>query len=315
MVLATGVALGLVLGGLLLTADPLGLSWRPIFLINVPLGLLLLVAVPATLPRVGGLPGQGLDLPGVLTLGAGMVLLVAPLTFGPQERWPLWSRLGLAGAGLAGAGFVAVELLTLRRGRQPLLDLRTLLAPGVAAGLLVVLATMGSFGGFLFTISLYLQAGLGFTALAVGLTFLPYPAGFATVSLTWSRLAPARQRWLPTVGLTAMAAAVTVLALRPPSGWTPALIPVLVVAGAGHAASFSPLVARIAQGVGPERAAAFSALVTTTTQIAIVIGVALLGSLYLTAASSGRGLALVCAAVAAVTILGLPGSMRVAVRR
>lgn len=319
MVLAVGVGLGQVLGGVLVTTDLAGLAWRPIFLVNVPVGVLLLLSAPVTLPAVYGRGGRSLDLPGVLSLAVAMVLLVVPMTFGPPLRWPGWTRLGLAGAPIAAAAFVAMELVALRRGRQPLLDLTALLAPGITPGLFVVLATMGSFGGLLFTISQYLQAGLAFTPLAAGLIFLPYPIGFAAVSLGWSRLASSIQRWLPSAGLVALAAAAAVLALRLRSGWSPALLPLLLLAGAGHAAAFSPLVAQIATRVGGDRAPTFSALVTTTTQVAILIGVAVLGSLYLAtarggAATAGNALSLVCAAVAATSLIGVGGSLKVAAR-
>jgi predicted MFS family arabinose efflux permease len=319
MVLAAGVALGQVLGGLLVTVDLAGLGWRPIFLVSVPVGLVLLLAAPAKLPPAPGRAGSSLDLPGVLTLGVAMVLVVLPLTFGAELSWPRWAWLCLAGGAVAAGCFVAVELAALRGGRQPLLDLRALLAPGVAPGLLVVLATMAGYGGLLFSISQHLQVGLGFTPLAAGLTFAAYAAGFAAVSVRWSRLAPRVQRWLPTAGLLALAAADAVLATRlAASTWSPALVVLLALAGGGHAAAFGPLVAQIAHRLDAERAPAFSALVTTTVQIAVVVGVAGLGSLYLGAAraggpaASGHALALVCAAVAAISLLGLSFSLRVA---
>jgi hypothetical protein len=322
-VLAVGVALGQVLGGALATADVAELGWRSVFLVNVPIGLLLLVAAPAALPAVEGRGGRGLDVPGVLTLAAAMVLLVVPLTFGPSLGWPPWAWACLAGVPVAGAGFVAVELAALRGGREPLLDLRALRQRGVAPALLVVLATMASYGGLIFTLSQFLQAGLAFTPLAAGLSFTPYAAGFAAVSLRWARLAPPTQRWLPSAGLTALAAATAVLAVRLGSGlgsgWSAALLPLLLLGGAGHAAAFSPLVAQIANRVGASRAPAFSALVTTTMQVAIVVGVAALGSLYAGAAAvgaaPGQAFALVCAAVAAVSVLALGASLRVAVAR
>jgi MFS family permease len=326
MVLAVGVALGQVLGGALTTVDVAGLGWRSVFLVNVPVGLLLLVAAPATLPAVEGRGARSLDLPGVLTLAAAMVLLVVPLTFGPSLSWPRWAWACLAGVPVAGAGFVAVELAALRGGREPLLDLTALRQPGVTPALLVVLATMGSYGGLIFTLSQFLQAGLAFTPLAAGLSFTPYAAGFAAVSLCWARLAPRTQRWLPSAGLTALAAATAVLAARlgpglgsgSGPGWSAALLPLLLLGGAGHAAAFSPLVAQIANRVG-SRAPAFSALVTTTMQVAILVGVAALGSLYAAAveggAATGNAFALVCGAVAVVSILALGASLRVAVAR
>jgi MFS family permease len=87
MVLAVGVALGQVLGGALTTVDVVGLGWRSVFLVNVPIGLLLLAAAPATLPAVKGRGGRSLDVPGLLALAAAMVLLVVPLIFAPSLGW------------------------------------------------------------------------------------------------------------------------------------------------------------------------------------------------------------------------------------
>jgi MFS family permease len=321
IVLAAGVGLGQVLGGLLVTADVAGLGWRPIFLVSVPAGLLLLLAAPAKLPLAPGREDANLDLPGVLTLGVAMALVVAPLTVGAELDWPRWAWLCLAGGALAAGCFVAVELGALRGDRQPLLDLRALLAPGVAPTLLVVLATMAGYGGFLFAVSQHLQVGLRFTPLAAGMTFAAYAAGFAAVSARWPSLGQQVQRWLPGAGLLALAAADMVLAARlVASGWSPALVVLLALAGGGHAAAFGPLVARIAQRLGADRAPAFSALVTTTVQIAIVIGVAGLGSLYRGVAraggpgASGHALALVCAAVSGIALLGAGLALRVAAR-
>src|SRR6266545_3617017 len=88
VVIAGGIALGQILGGVLVTADLFGQSWRPVFFINVPVGLVLLVAGVWVLPRDTPVTARRLDPAGLLALAATVLALVVPLMFGHQEGWP-----------------------------------------------------------------------------------------------------------------------------------------------------------------------------------------------------------------------------------
>lgn len=111
-VLAIGAAAGQVLGGILVSADLFGTGWRPVFLVNVPVGVALLVVAGRVLPRDGGggagrggetaeertgeaatERARGLDLPGLVLLGAAVSLFTVPLVLGQEKGWPLWSWL------------------------------------------------------------------------------------------------------------------------------------------------------------------------------------------------------------------------------
>ncbi|MFG2023328.1 MFS transporter [Streptomyces sp. NPDC048825] len=287
MVLALGVALGQVIGGLIISADILGLGWRPAFLVNVPVGAVLLAAGTRLLPAATRSSAARLDFPGVTILTLSMSALIAPLIFGREYGWQPWIWFSLL-AGLAGiALFVPVE----RRVHNPVLDLGSLRTPGVKPGLLACFLIMGCYTAFLFALTLHLQDALGFSPLQAGLAFAPFALGFGALSLTWSRLPPRFQAMLPTIGPLTFATCAVLLVHLSADRW-PALtsIPLLMLAGAGHASGYSPLIARLSSIVGPSYASALSAFNSTGTMLASVIGVAALGGLFVAASTTSAGL-------------------------
>jgi MFS family permease len=283
MILALGVAAGQILGGLIVTADLFGFGWRAAFLINVPIGVVLLLLarthLPATAPPVGG---RRLDLAGVGLLGFSMALLLVPMMFGRAQGWPGWSWVSLAAGAGAMLAFVRYELSLLARGGRPLLDLRALRPAGARPGLLALCLLNFSFAGILFPLTLHLQTALGYSALQAGLMFVPYPIGFAAVSLTWTRYP---QRWhapLPVAGLILFSVAAALLAYTVHIGWpVPLATVVLCIAGAGMAAAMSPLINQVAATVGPAHASAVSALMSTGTLLSSVLAIVTAGGLYL----------------------------------
>jgi hypothetical protein len=179
-----------------------------------------------------------------------------------------------------------------RRGGDPLLDPALLRAPRVASGVIAVLLVMSCYAGFLVSLTLHLQAGLGFTPLDAGATFAIYAAGFATVSLTWTRVGEAARARLPTFGPVVMGAALLGVGLiADEHGWSPA--PLLFAAGFGQACAFSPLAARLASAVRRAHAAQLSGLILTASLVGQVVGIAVFVGIYLSAAakSSAYGLA------------------------
>lgn len=280
MVLALGVALGQVLGGLLVTADLLGLSWRPVFLVNVPVGVLLLVTVGRVLvpavgdDRPGRVRARDLDVPGIAVLALGMAALTGPLTLGREAGWPWWAWGALAGSGVLLAWFVRHQ----RRVERPLLDLVVLRPRGMKPGLLACAIVMGCYAAFLFTFTLHVQDDLGWTPLAAGLAFLPYTIGFGAMSLSWTRMPEPVVRALPVAGPIVLAVVVALVATGA-SPWS--LAPLLVLAGAGHAAAYSPLIAGLSDLVPEGRASALSALNTTGPLVAQTVAIAAIGGIYL----------------------------------
>jgi predicted MFS family arabinose efflux permease len=307
LILAVGVAAGQILGGLLVGAHLLAAAWRPALLINAPVGALLLVAAPRGLPVTAPGPSRRLDLVGAMVLSVALLALVLPLTFGRDAGWPAWVWPSFAGCAIALGGFVSLERRVRERRGDPLFDLDVLRLPGVAAGVAAVVLVMGSYAGFLISLTIHLQDGLGFTPLHAGLIFAVYASGFATASLTWTRASAAVADRLPVIGSLAMGAMLLGVGLiATGGGWPVALTtPLLFAAGAGHACGFSPLANRLTRAVRPAQAAALSGLVITASVVGQVLGVAAFSGIYLGAAPHGsaQALAATTGAIAAALVV------------
>ncbi|HEX8858193.1 MAG TPA: MFS transporter [Actinomycetes bacterium] len=314
--LASGAVLGQVIGGLLVSANLLGASWRPVFLVNVPVGVAAALLVPRLVPADHVPSGRRLDLAGLATAATAVLLIVLPLVLGHQQGWPAWTFASL-GLGVALAGvFLAVERSVTARGGDPLLNLSVLRSPGLAAGLAALGAAMIGYGGFLFSFALHLQLGLGDSPLRAGLTFAPGAAAFGAMGYWWRRLPSRSHHALAPAGLAVGALAYLALALDLHAGgrgglW---LFLLLVVYGAAFGAGFSPLITQALVNVPRAEAADASGLLTTTIQLAQVIGVAVFGSLFLSLTAHPRPHASAVAFstvelwLAALTVLGVAGA-------
>ena len=282
-VLAGGAVAGQVVGGVLVSANLLGSTWRPVFLLNVPIGVILFLAGLRSLPKGRGEPGRSLDLAGVAILTPAVLALVLPLVLGQSEHWPLWGWACLAGSGLLFAVFALVERRVGGRGGSPLIPGRLLRLPGVSTGVVALFSVMAVFGGFFFALALHLQGGLGDSALRAGLTFAPAGLAFAFVSLNWQRV-PARWHLALIIsGFAANAAGLLLLAEvfrgGDSGGWL--LLIAVALAGAGMAAAFGPLMTGVVMRVPVTDAADATGVIVTVNQLALVVGVATFGTLYL----------------------------------
>jgi MFS family permease len=300
MVLALGVALGQLIGGLVAGVDLFGLSWRPVFLINVPIGVIVLVIGWRVLPSSPTDEQPRLDLAGVALLTASMTALTVPLIVGHGRGWPAWTWIVLA----CGAVLLGVFARYESTARHPVFDLAALKPNGVKLGLAACCIVMGCYTVFVLTLTLHLQSELGYTPLQAGLAFVPYALGFGALSVSWNHCPQWLQRVMPIVGplVFAVGVALVVILIRdhePPWGF----LPLLLFAGAGHAAGYSPMIAQVTSLVEPRLASAISAMNSTGPVLAEVVGVAGLGSVYFAASSSAHGLLLVGVAVAVLLVV------------
>jgi MFS family permease len=321
LVLATGAVVGVILGGVLVSADLLGATWRPVFLINVPLGVLLTVLVPQVVPadqpraQHTGPGPRRLDLRGLAIAAPAVCLIVLPLVLGRELGWPAWI-FGCVAAGLLLAGaFAGFERAVAARGGDPLLDLGVLRAPGLAAGLGTLLAVMAGYGGLLFVFTLHLQAGLGQSALRAGLSYIPLAGMFGLVGYFWRRLPARVHPALVPAGLALVAVAYLGIAVAVRGGGAdgPLLWLALAVAGVGLGLTISPVLTQSLVGVPMSQAADASGLVATAAQLSQVIGVAAFGTVYLSlaqhadphAVASGKALAGTATLLALLAGIGL----------
>jgi MFS family permease len=283
MTLSLSAVIGQILGGVLITADVFGLAWRPLFLINVPIGVLLLALALRALPRdeqpTG--PRPALDFIGVGLLGLTMLLLILPLTVGREMHWPGWTIASLVASVAGGAAFV------LRRGS--LLDFRLFREPAVVPVLVAQLFARMTYFSLLFVLALYVQTGLGKSALTSGLSLLSWVAAYGIAGPVYPRL-PARVAALcgPS-GAAIMAAAFagTALATAFHTGTGPLLIAFLGCGGFGFGMMQTALTSHLTATVAKERAPDLSGVLSTMTPLSAVLGIATFGSAYLALAAPG----------------------------
>jgi MFS family permease len=304
LILAVGVAAGQVVGGALVAAHLTAGAWRPALLVNAPAGAALLLAGRRGLPALPPGDGRRLDALGAALLAAIALAVVLPLTLGREAGWPWWVALCPAVAGVCAAAFARAQ----RRTADPVLDLALLRAPGVAWAVVAVTTIMGSYAGFLLCLTLHLQERLGYTPLQAGLTFAVYASGFAAASLAWPRAREAVRARLPVAGAPAMAVAVAAVGtLARGGGWpVAAVVPLLLVAGAGHACGYAPLGHRLTTAVAPAQVADLSGLMLTAGLIGSVVGTAAFSAVMLATGSLPEA----CGAIAATLALTTAAAAR-----
>jgi hypothetical protein len=202
------------------------------------------------------------------------------------------------------AGFVLIERRVAARGGDPLLNLAVLRAPALPSGLVTLAATQIAYGGLLFAYTLHLQAGLGESALRAGLSYLPFAAVFGLAGYNWRRLPAAARRVIVPAGLTVGILAYLALAAGLHADIAALTWTGLATVGLGLGLSVSPLLTQSLTHVPAARAADASGLLTTTVQLGQLLGVAAIGSLYLSRAGRSGDAATSAATTSAAAMSG-----------
>ncbi|MFJ4668997.1 MFS transporter [Kitasatospora purpeofusca] len=279
------VVIGQVLGGMLVAADLFGTGWRSVFLLNVPFALLALVLALRFVPESRAPQGAKVDVAGTVLLTATLLALLVPLMEGRAAGWPLWSWLLLALFPVFGTAFALVERRAERLGGAPLVPPTLLRIPEMRRGLGIAIPYFGGFGGFMFVIAVALQQGLHLGPVAAGWALVPMAVGYFTASLSGPRLIGRFGSRVLTAGAVVQALglvtlAVTVLADR--NGFSPLrMAPGVALAGIGQGLIGTPLFRVVLSKVPAARAGVGSGVLATGQQSSLALGVATLGSLYL----------------------------------
>ena len=281
---AIGAIAGLLLGGWLVTADVLGTGWRSIFLINVPVGILLVAATVLFVPNSRSEHPVGLDLAGVALGALAVFLVVFPLTDGRAAGWAWWIWMMLVAAPFAIGLFIRQQRRKLSADGTALLPLPLFQNRGFSSGLLVQVVSSVGNGGYSLVLLFYMQAALGFTAFSAGLALLPIGIGSMigtpVAMLIMKRLG--KQAVLLGGALQAAAFGWVMMVIKSEgsdlSGWS--LTPALTVAGIGMMVLIMPQTSIALDTVPTSEAGAASGTFTTFGQVGMVLGVALAGAVY-----------------------------------
>ncbi|MGW5433222.1 MFS transporter [Streptomyces sp. NPDC004059] len=281
-----GVVMGLatiggqLVGGLLIGADLLGSGWRPVFWINIPVGIAAIVLAARYLPESRAARGRRLDIPGVAVLSVTLFLLTFPLIQGQHAGWPWWTWAGLAASLLGFALFIGLERSTARRGGDPLVRMSLFRMRSFSVGILLVITTYTVITSYYLVLSIVLQDGLGMSALGAGLVYSPAAVTFFVFSLIAGRLVPRHGRRVLGVGamVLALGYASTVVVLTCGPAFRPvAVIPTLMLQSAGGGLLITPALGAVLARIGPGDAGIASGVLSTAQQVGAALGVAVIG--------------------------------------
>ncbi|MFE7232585.1 MFS transporter [Streptomyces sp. NPDC002405] len=284
-IVGLGAVSGPLLGALLTEWNLFGLEWRPIFLINLPVGVLALVLGNRFISESKAPRALKLDLVGVALVTLGLLMLLYPLTRGRELGWPLWGYVSMTGALVVFAALVAYERSKAARDGSPLIELSLFRVKSFAAGIAVQTVFGVALGVFFLVWTLYMQVGLGWSPLRAGLTGVPFSIAVSTAAgMSVQKLVPRFGRKVLQAGALVMAAGVLLyiweserygLHIAP---WQMALP--LVVMGVGMGLIVAPLTDAVLSEVPREHAGSASGLINTVQQMGNALGLGLVSVVF-----------------------------------
>jgi EmrB/QacA subfamily drug resistance transporter len=283
-VIGLAAVFGQLLGGLLIQLNLAGLSWRPIFLVNVPIGIVGLIAGVLILRESKSTPPPQLDFGGVGLITLTVASFVIPLVEGPSLGWPIWMVVLLVLSAPFLVLFVLYERWRIARGGYPLINIHLFRQRSFSVGLPLTIVFYTTLSGLFFLLSIFLQDGLGLSPLTAGLTFTAVGVGFIGASLASARLVPLLGRNILSLGYALdVVGYVLAIGLLHEHGTAITLselaLPLFVI-GLGNGFGLSPLIGIALAGAKTEDAGQASGMLSTAIQIGNTIGVASYGLLF-----------------------------------
>lgn len=284
-VVGLGAVTGPLLGALLTEWNLFGLEWRPIFLINLPVGVAALVLGSRVITESRAPKALKLDLVGVVLVTLTMLALVYPLTQGRENGWPVWGFVMMASSVVIGAVLIAYERSKVRLDGSPLIELSLFRVKSFAAGIAVQTVFGLTLGIFFLTWTLYMQLGLGWSALKAGVTGVPFSIAVSVAAgLSVQKLVPRFGRKVLQAGALTMAGGVLVYVYEARhyglsiAAWQ--MVPPMVVMGLGMGLIVAPLTDAILSEVPREHAGSASGLINTVMQMGNALGLSLVSVVF-----------------------------------
>jgi EmrB/QacA subfamily drug resistance transporter len=282
---------GQLIGGALIQINPAGLGWRAVFLINLPVAVAALALTPRLVPESKAASAGRLDLTGTVLATLGLTAVVLPLVEGRQYGWPAWTFACLMAAPFLLAAFVWSQRRQTRKGGSPLLDMGLFKERAFATGLLTQLGLWCGQASFFLVLALYLQQGCGLDALDAGLVFTILAASYLVASVRAPALTMRFGRSVIGVGALTLAGGHGLLLIAVEAfgttGSLAALVPGLLLVGAGMGLCITPLTTVILSTSRPERAGSVSGALSTVQQVGNALGVAITGVIFFNGLNHG----------------------------
>ncbi|MCU1459690.1 MAG: putative integral rane efflux protein [Actinomycetia bacterium] len=268
-----GVAIGPLTGGYLLEH----FWWGSIFLVNVPIGLVTVVAAVLVVPESRDPHSARLDILGTVFSVVGLISLLFGIIEGPSRGW---SDPVVVGSFILAVVTLTAFVLWERHTDHPILDVGFFANPRFTAASIAVTLVFFALFGSLFFVSQYLQFVLGYTALQSGIRLLPVALALMVAAPLSARLvAYFGSKRVVTLGLLLTAGALLLFSRATPTSGYPLIAAVLVIIGVGMGLAIAPATDSIMGSLPPEKAGVGSAMNDTTREIGGALGVAILGSI------------------------------------
>lgn len=284
-IVGLGAVSGPLLGALLTEWNIAGLEWRPIFLINLPVGVAGLILGSRFITESKAPRALRLDLVGVALVTLGLLMLLYPLTRGRELGWPLWGYASMAGSLLVFAVLVVFEREKGRKDGSPLVELSLFRVKSFAAGIAVQLTFGIGLGIFFLVWTLYMQMGLGWSALRAGTTGVPFSIAVSfAAGISVQKLVPRFGRKVLQAGALFMVAGLLLYIWEADrygmgiSSWQMALP--LVVMGVGMGLIVAPLTDAVLSEVPTEHSGSASGLINTMQQMGNALGLGLVSVVF-----------------------------------
>ena len=276
------IALGPVLGGLIITGAGAHDGWRWVFLVNLFIGAVALPMAAWQLPRAQSRVRRQFDPVGVCLLTAGLLLLLIPLVEGQQDGWPAWCYASVGGCAVVFAALAWWEVRAERHGKDPLLKPSLLGQSSFSAGAVFAAVFFAGFTSVFFTISILWQSGLARSALMTGLLAVPFSFGSLASAANSDKLSARMGRMVLVTGCAmvgtglALAALVVHLTAPVPGGWD--LAGPLLLAGLGSGMVIAPNQDFVLAPVPSQEAGTAGAILGTAQRAGSAIGIAAIGT-------------------------------------
>jgi MFS family permease len=269
-------------GGLLIEHGVAGLGWRLVFLVNLPIGILALIAGRLLIVETRAPVAAKLDLYGAVIGAIGLALLLVPFMEGQDYGWPWWSMMLPIASVLVFAYFASYERRLAARGGVPIIDVTLFKNGRFVCGVVGVFLFYSAISSFFLSLTMLLQPGLGLSPLRAGAVFTPSAVAFFLASLVGPRVAGAigHRALLSGVAIFGLGFVVAIAtgALAPAS--LPLLIVALILNGAGQGLVIPLALNTILGGVREDQAGMGSGVVSTMQIMGTSVGVAIVGGLF-----------------------------------
>ncbi|WP_413796851.1 MFS transporter [Streptomyces iranensis] len=283
---------GQILGGAVTQADVLGLSWRPVFLINVPIGITALLLIRRAVPESRSPRADGIDWGGTLFGVVALILLLVPLIEGRQLGWPGWLVGMLPVAVAALTVFAAVQIRRTRSGAATVLNAELLAGRAFTGGATVVLLFATTMTPLYLGYTILLQDGYGDSPLRAGLAFAPLVTAVAVSSFIAGRfIRRVGARTVLTAGAVLHgigSGAVLWVCLAAPDGLPGSLLPCMAVIGTAQGLFVTPSLNAVLDGVGEGHIGSASGILTAMQRLGNALGTAVLMLPFLAAYDQAR---------------------------